>query len=175
MHATSDSFIALGVALVTVSDTRTTDTDQSGDYLSDAVAEAGHRLAGRRLVPDDIYRIRAVVSAWVADDDVQAVILTGGTGMAPRDRTPEAVRPLFDMEVAGFGELFRMVSFDEIGNSTLQSRAVAGLANETLIACLPGSTGACRTGWARILKDQLDIRHRPCNLAQLVLAEGVSE
>lgn len=171
MTESTSAFRPLSLALLTVSDTRTATTDRSGDLLVGAARQAGHRMAARDLVPDDIYRIRAVVSAWIADPGVNAVILTGGTGMSPRDRTPEAVRPLLDLEIEGFGELFRLVSRDEIGSSTLQSRALAGLANRTVVACLPGSPGACRTGWQHILLPQLDNRHRPCNLAELVLDE----
>jgi molybdenum cofactor biosynthesis protein B len=125
-------------------------------------------LADRAIVPDDIYRIRAVVSAWIADPGVRVVLITGGTGLTGRDRTPEAIRPLLDKETTGFGELFRMLSWDEIGASTLQSRALGGLANATFIFCLPGSTGACRTGWDQILQAQLDARTRPCNLVELL-------
>ncbi|MCB1693875.1 MAG: molybdenum cofactor biosynthesis protein B [Pseudomonadales bacterium] len=159
---------ALNIAVVTVSDTRTLETDTSGKYLADALTEAGHVLAGRQVVIDDVYRMRAVVSALVADDTVEVVLMTGGTGFTHRDSTPEAMKPLFDVEIDGFGELFRQLSFEEIGTSTIQSRAIAGMANETLIFCLPGSTGACRTGWTRILKDQLDINYRPCNFAELI-------
>lgn len=171
MSDSSVEFRPLSLAILTVSDTRTAATDRSGDVLADAAANAGHIIAARDLVPDDVYRIRAIVSAWVAEPDVNAVIVTGGTGMSPRDRTPEAVRALFDVEIEGFGELFRLVSRDEVGSSTLQSRALAGMANRTLIACLPGSPGACRSGWRHILLPQLDNRHRPCNLADLVLDE----
>mgnify|MGYP000533567943 FL=1 len=155
--------IPLNIAILTVSDTRTLDEDTSGKYLADSLIEAGHTLAERALTTDDIYQIRAMVSKWIADPNVHAVITTGGTGFYIRDSMPEAVSPLFDKEVQGFGEMFRALSRDEIGMSTLQSRAVAGMANNTAIFCLPGSTGACRTGWEGILKDQLDNRTRPCN------------
>ncbi|OSX82072.1 molybdenum cofactor biosynthesis protein B, partial [Serratia marcescens] len=132
-------------------------------YLQEAVQEAGHQVVDRAIVKDDIYQIRARVSAWIADDNVQAVLITGGTGFTARDNTPEALLPLFDREVEGFGELFRMVSYEEIGTATIQSRALAGLANRTVIFAMPGSTRACRTAWERIIEEQLDARHRPCN------------
>lgn len=157
-------FLPLPIAVLTVSDTRGPENDTSGDFLANALQAAGHVLADRRLVKDDIYAIRAVVSAWIADAGVAAVLITGGTGFSGRDSTPEAVSVLFDKTIDGFGELFRRLSLDEIGTSTLQSRAVAGLANRTLVCCLPGSTGACRTGWEGILAQQLDNRTRPCNL-----------
>ncbi len=153
----------LRIAVLTVSDTRTPDNDTSGDYLVGALQAAGHTLADRRIVIDDIYRLRAVVSAWIADPDIDAIISTGGTGFSGRDSTPEALAPLFDKAIDGFGELFRHFSLEEIGTSTVQSRALAGLANDTAIFCLPGSTGACRTGWERILQSQLDSGYRPCN------------
>lgn len=166
MAHTSGDFSALNIAVLTVSDTRTQDTDTSGQVLVDSAAEAGHRVMDRQLQPDDIYRIRAVVSAWIARPDVQVILITGGTGFTGRDSTPEAVAPLLDKTVDGFGELFRHVSWEEIGTSTLQSRALAGLANRTLVVCMPGSTGACRTAWNRILREQLDSRTRPCNFVQ---------
>ena len=161
-------FLPLSIAVLTVSDTRAEADDVSGQTLVDRLLAAGHYLAGRAMAPDDIYQIRAVVSAWIADAAVQIVLITGGTGVTGRDRTPEAIRPLLDREIDGFGELFRMVSWEEIGTSTLQSRALGGLANATFIFCLPGSTGACRTGWDRILQPQLDARTRPCNLIELL-------
>jgi len=160
--------VALGVAVLTVSDTRSSADDSSGDYLAGAALEAGHQLRDRDLVPDDIYRIRAVLSQWIADPGVQVVLITGGTGFAGRDSTPEAVAVLFDKHIEGFGELFRSLSYEEIGTSTVQSRALAGLANRTAIFCLPGSTGACRTGWSRILRDQLDSGNRPCNFVAVL-------
>lgn len=153
----------LNIAVLTVSDTRSYDNDTSGQYLVDALQQEGHKLADRALLKDDIYQIRARVSGWIADTDVQVVLITGGTGFTDRDSTPEAMKPLFDKEVEGFGEMFRQISWGEIGTSTIQSRALAGLANKTLIACLPGSTGACRTGWTQLLKPQLDARQGPCN------------
>lgn len=175
VHRSGAAFRALRIAVLTISDTRGLAEDRSGDALCQGIAESGHELVQRELVPDDVYRIRAAVSAWIADPQVQVVLCTGGTGFAARDRTPEALIVLFDQEVRGFGELFRQLSFEEIGSSTLQSRALAGFANRTLIACLPGSTGACRTAWNRILREQLDVRHRPCNLAELVLLEERDE
>jgi molybdopterin adenylyltransferase len=153
----------LGVAVLTVSDTRTEETDTSGHYLVGALQEAGHNLVDKQIVIDDIYRIRAVLSQWIADPAVQAVLITGGTGFSGRDSTPEAVSVLFDKQVDGFGELFRALSFEEIGTSTIQSRALAGLANNTIIFCVPGSTNACRTGWEKIIRSQLDSTYRPCN------------
>ncbi len=154
---------ALGVAVLTVSDTRTPETDTSGDFLVNAAESAGHQLVERAIVKDDIYAIRAVVSQWIASPSVEAVLITGGTGFSGRDSTPEAMLPLFDKDIPGFGEVFRQVSYDEIGSSTVQSRAVAGFANRTVIFCMPGSTGACRTAWNSVLCEQLDSRHKPCN------------
>lgn len=156
-------FVPLNICVLTVSDTRNRDTDTSGQRLQDLLLEAGHQLYQRDLVTDDIYRIRAVVSQWIADAQAQVILITGGTGFAGRDSTVEAVTPLFDKTVVGFGELFRQLSYEEIGTSTIQSRATAGLANRTLIFCLPGSTGACTTAWQRIIKEQLDSRQGPCN------------
>ena len=161
-------FTPLAIAVLTVSDSRSEADDASGRTLVERLTTAGHRLAARAIVPDDIYRIRAVVSGWIADPAVNIVLITGGTGMTGRDSTPEAIRPWLDKEIDGFGELFRMLSWEEIGASTLQSRALGGLANATFIFCLPGSTGACRTGWDRILQVQLDARTRPCNLVDLL-------
>ena len=160
--------VALAIAVLTISDTRGPSEDTSGDLLVERLADAGHRLAERRIVRDDKYVIRAVVSAWVADADVQVVLTTGGTGFTGRDSTPEALLPLFDKTIDGFGELFRQVSCRDIGSSTIQSRAVGGLAGGTLIFAMPGSTGACRTAWDEILRNQLDVRHRPCNFAELL-------
>ena len=160
-------FIPLRLCVLTVSDSRTLAEDSSGDYLAQSLSEAGHRLAERRLLPDDRYRLRAAVSQWIADPEIDGVLVTGGTGFTGRDSTPEALLPLLDKEMPGFGELFRSLSFEEIGTSTLQSRAFAGLANATFVFCLPGSTSACRTAWEKILRAQLDARTRPCNLATL--------
>jgi len=154
---------SLAIAILTVSDTRTLDTDTSGQYLVEAVTEAGHAIADRQLVIDDIYQQRAIVSAWIADPAVEAILVTGGTGFTGRDSTPEALSVLFDKTVDGFGELFRYLSFQEIGTSTIQSRALAGFANRTVIFCLPGSTGACKTAWQGIIRSQLDASFKPCN------------
>lgn len=157
------TFTALNIAVLTVSDSRTLAQDTSGQYLADELVAAGHNLADRQLITDDIYNIRAVISGWIADPNVHAVMTTGGTGFFIRDSMPEAVSVLFDKEVPGFGEMFRLISKDEIGMSTIQSRAIAGMANNTVIFCLPGSSGACRTGWTQIIKDQLSSLTRPCN------------
>ena len=159
----STKFIPLNIAVLTVSDTRTVDTDTSGGYLAEQVTLAGHHLSAHEIVIDDVYLMRAIVSTWVADDNIHVIITTGGTGFTGRDSTPEALIPLFDKQIDGFGELFRQLSYDDIGTSTVQSRCVGGMANKTVIFCLPGSTGACRMGWDGILKEQLDSRHRPCN------------
>lgn len=163
----SDEFIPLNLCVLTVSDTRTTDNDSSGDFLADALVEAGHRLHARAVLPDNRYQLRAQVSAWIADEAVDGILVTGGTGFTGRDSTPEALLPLFDKEMPGFGEMFRQLSHAEIGTSTLQSRAFAGLANGTFVFALPGSTSACATGWDKLIRAQLDARTRPCNLATL--------
>jgi molybdenum cofactor biosynthesis protein B len=162
-HPANNPFQALRIAVLTVSDTRSLASDTSGRVLVDALQAAGHALHEHALVADDIWQIRARLSAWIADAQVQVVLLTGGTGFSPRDNTPQAVLPLLDRLVDGFGELFRHISLTEIGTSTLQSRALAGLSNGTLVCCVPGSPGACRTAWNGILKEQLDSRTRPCN------------
>lgn len=162
------SFMPLNIAVLTVSDSRTLDTDVSGQVLVDRLVESGHRLADRQIVPDDIYKIRAIVSGWIADAEVHVVLITGGTGLTGRDGTPEAVSVLFDKALDGFGEVFRAVSYEEIKTSTIQSRAVAGVANGTFLFCLPGSSNACRTGWDKLIREQLDCRTRPCNLVQLI-------
>ena len=156
---------SLSIAVLTVSDTRTRENDTSGDYLVEALEEAGHRTGDRAIVRDDIYQIRAVLSALIADEGINAVLMTGGTGFSGRDSTPEAVQPLFDKAIDGFGEVFRALSYEEIGSSTVQSRALAGFANSTVIFCMPGSTGACKTGWNGLISQQLDSSHRPCNFA----------
>ncbi|HXH02857.1 MAG TPA: molybdenum cofactor biosynthesis protein B [Candidatus Competibacteraceae bacterium] len=161
-------FVPLNIAVLTVSDTRTEADDISGRVLVEQLTAAGHRLAEKCIVRDDIYQIRAVVSRWIADERVQVVLTTGGTGVTGRDSTPEAVAVLLDKQIEGFGELFRWLSWEEIRTSTVQSRAIAGVANGTYIFCLPGSSGACRTAWNRIIQDQLDYRHRPCNLVELL-------
>lgn len=161
-------FIGLNIAVLTVSDTRTLSDDTSGQLLADRLCAAGHRLAERCIVADDIYQIRATVSRWIADDSINAILTTGGTGLTGRDGTPEAVQVLLDKEIQGFGELFRMLSWEEIKTSTIQSRALGGVANGTYVFCLPGSSGACRTAWDRIIKDQLDYRNQPCNFVELM-------
>lgn len=161
-------FQPVNIAILTISDSRNFDNDVSGKVLEDKATADGHNVIDRQIVPDDIYQIRAIVSKWIADPQVNAVVTTGGTGMTGRDGTPEAVKVLFDKEIEGFGELFRSLSYQVIKTSTIQSRAVAGVANATFIFCLPGSSGACRTGWDEILHDQLDIRHKPCNFVELM-------
>jgi molybdenum cofactor biosynthesis protein B len=158
----------LNIAVLTVSDTRDLTTDKSGGYLVEQVEQDGHKLIARDIVIDDIYRIRATLSQWIADEMINAVIITGGTGFYGRDSTPEAVEPLLDKSMPGFGELFRSVSYEEIGSSTIQSRAMGGMANKTVIFCLPGSTGACRTAWTKIISSQLDGQFRPCNFVKLL-------
>jgi molybdenum cofactor biosynthesis protein B len=161
-------FIPLNIAILTVSDTRTEDNDISGKLLVQRLTEAGHKLAEKAIVRDDVYRIRATVSRWIADDDVNVIISTGGTGVTGRDGTPEAIKPLLDKEIEGFGEVFRAVSYEQIKTSTLQSRALAGSVNGTYIFCVPGSSGACRTAWDQVIAPQLDYRTRPCNLVELM-------
>lgn len=161
-------FKPLNIAVLVISDSRTEKTDKSGKLLVRRLEQAGHRLHETAIVPDDISRIRTTVSRWCADSDVDAVLATGGTGVTGRDGTPEAVSVLFDKEIEGFGELFRYLSYQEIGTSSLQSRALAGVANGTYIFCLPGSSGACATGWDNIISHQLDYRTRPCNLVELM-------
>lgn len=165
MTKTTDSQAkqALNIAVLTVSDTRTVETDTSGAFLAQALTADGHNLLEHKIVKDDKYLLRAVVSQWIASDKVQVVICTGGTGFTARDTTPEALGVLFDKQVEGFGELFRHLSLSDIGTSTVQSRAVAGMANGTAIFCLPGSTGACKTAWNGILQQQLSSTHKPCN------------
>jgi molybdenum cofactor biosynthesis protein B len=160
-------FVPLGLCLLTVSDTRTAADDTSGDYLAGAIAGAGHRLVERALLRDDKYALRAVVSRWIADAAVDGILVTGGTGFTGRDSTPEALEPLLDKHMPGFGETFRALSYAEIGTSTMQSRAFAGLAIATFLFCVPGSTSACRTAWEQLIRAQLDARTRPCNLAGL--------
>ncbi len=161
-------FIPLRVAVITISDSRTAENDKSGDYLADALAAEGHHLAHRAIVRDDRYALRAAFSALIADPDVDIVLSTGSTGLTGRDIAPEALTPLFDKEIEGFGELFRAASVTDIGAATIQSRAFAGLANATVIFCMPGSPGACRTAWEEVIRPQLDARTRPCNLANLM-------
>ena len=166
--ANSRDFIPLNIAVLVVSDTRTEQDDVSGKVLVDRLLEAGHRLAEKKIVQDDIYQIRAVISGWIADAEINVVLTTGGTGVTGRDGTPEAVQPLLDKILDGFGEVFRMISYQTIKTSTIQSRAIAGVANATYVFCIPGSSGACRTAWDDLIKEQLDYRTRPCNLVQLI-------
>ena len=165
--STGADFIPLSLCVLTVSDSRTLAQDASGDWLAAALADAGHRLHDRALLPDDRYQLRAQVSQWIADEGVDGILVNGGTGFTGRDSTPEALLPLLDKEMPGFGEMFRAISVEEIGTSSLQSRAFAGLANGTFLFALPGSTSACRTAWERIIRAQLDARTKPCNLATL--------
>lgn len=168
---TTSELKPLNIALLTVSDTRGPAEDSSGQFLENSIVEAGHRLVARRILPDDVYLVRALMSAWIADPEINVALITGGTGFHERDSTPEAVGPLLDKTIDGFGEEFRRLSASEIGTSTIQSRAFGGLANHTVIFCLPGSTGACRTGWNGILNTQLDSRHGPCNFSALTLGK----
>jgi len=161
-------FLPINIAVLTVSDSRDESTDKSGRLLVERVARAGHRLAEKAIVPDDVYQIRAVVSHWIADPRVNVIITTGGTGVTGRDGTPEAVAPLLDKLLDGFGEMFRSISYDDIKTSTLQSRALAGVANGTYVFCVPGSSGACATAWDALIAAQLDSRTRPCNLVELM-------
>ncbi len=163
MSQVSAEFIAARVAILTISSRRGEEDDTSGHYLRDAAQEMGHHVVAKAIVKENRYAIRAQVSAWIADDDVQVVLINGGTGLTDADQAPEALLPLFDREIEGFGEVFRMLSFEEIGTSTLQSRALAGIANHTLIFAMPGSTKACRTAWENIIAPQIDARTRPCN------------
>jgi len=156
---------SLVCAVLTISDTRTAGNDTSGNLLAENIAHAGHQCRKREIVKDDVYQIRRVLSDWIADESIQVVLTTGGTGFSHRDSTPEAVAPLLDKEIPGFGEIFRQISYAEIGSSTVQSRALAGFANGTLIFCLPGSNHACQTAWDHIIREQLDAEHRPCNFA----------
>ncbi len=160
--------IPLSICVLTASDTRGEDEDKSGKLLVKRLAEAGHHCHEKIIVPDDIYKIRAVVARWIADEEVNVVITTGGTGVTGRDGTPEAVSVLFDKQLDGFGELFRNISVEDIGTSSLQSRALAGVANGTYVFTLPGSSNACATAWDKIIQHQLDFRTRPCNLAELI-------
>lgn len=165
---TQRSFIPLKIAVLTVSDTRSEENDTSGQTLEARLTHAGHILAEKCILPDDIYQIRAQVSVWIANPEIQVVLSTGGTGLTGRDGTPEAISVLFDKTIDGFGEVFRAISWREIKTSTLQSRAIAGVANGTYIFCLPGSSGACRTAWDQLIQEQLDFRTRPCNLVELM-------
>ncbi len=164
----TDSLLSLHIAVLTVSDSRQRAEDSSGTALVELLEAAGHRLAARELVRDDRYAIRAVISRWIADGDIDCILTTGGTGITGRDGTPEAIAPLLDKEISGFGELFRYLSYEEIGTSSLQSRALSGVANGTFVFVLPGSQNACTTAWNRIIEAQLDARTRPCNLTMLM-------
>ncbi|MDF1829243.1 molybdenum cofactor biosynthesis protein B [Cycloclasticus pugetii] len=168
MPTNSRQFIPLNIAIMVVSDSRTEENDTSGKTLVDRLIDAGHQCAEKVIVIDDIYQIRAKISAWIADPAINAIITTGGTGVTGRDGTPEAVKPLLDKELTGFGEVFRTLSYDEIGTSTMQSRAIAGVANGHYIFCVPGSSGACRTAWDKLISAQLDYRTRPCNLVEVM-------
>lgn len=167
-HHAKTAFVSLRIAVMTVSDSRTEENDTSGKTLVEKLTAAGHQLAEKRIVADDVYQMRAVVSAWIADPEIHVVITTGGTGLTGRDSTPEALQPLYDKHIEGFGELFRHLSYAEIGTSTIQSRAIAGIANGTVLFSLPGSSGACRTGWEQIIVHQLDGNYRPCNLIEIM-------
>ncbi len=162
------TFLPLNIAVLVISDTRTEADDVSGKVLVEKLQETGHKLAEKIIVPDDIYAIRAAVSNWIASNNINVILTSGGTGVTGRDGTPEAIAPLLDKVLDGFGETFRMISWQDIKTSTIQSRAIAGVANGTYIFCLPGSSGACRTAWDEIIKEQLDYRTRPCNLVQLM-------
>lgn len=163
MSQASDTFMPVRVAVMTISSRRGEEDDTSGHYLRDEAIAAGHQVVDKAIIKENRYAIRAQVSAWIARDDVQVVLINGGTGLTAGDQAPEALLPLFDREIEGFGEVFRMLSFEEIGTATLQSRAIAGMANNTLIFAMPGSTKACRTAWEHIIAPQLDARTRPCN------------
>jgi molybdenum cofactor biosynthesis protein B len=162
------TFVSLNIAILVASDTRTEDNDISGKVLAERAISAGHRVVAKQIVPDNIYQIRKAVSFWIADDSIQIILTTGGTGVTGRDGTPEAIKPLLDKTLEGFGEIFRMLSYQDIKTSTIQSRAIAGVANGTYIFCLPGSANACRTAWDLLIKDQLDYRSKPCNLVELM-------
>ncbi len=168
MPQTDKQFISLNIAVLTVSDTRTEADDTSGKTLVERLEKSGHKLHCKEIVVDNIYQIRATLSRWIADNKVNVIISTGGTGVTGRDGTPEAIEPLLDKTLSGFGEVFRMLSYQEIKTSTIQSRAVAGVANATYIFCLPGSSGACRTAWDSLISEQLDFSTKPCNLVQLM-------
>jgi len=158
-----DAFVPLNIAVLTVSDTREEHNDTSGQALVERLQAAGHKLAAKEISKDDVYQLRAIVSKWIADENVQVILTTGGTGFTARDNTPEALLPLFDKNIEGFGEVFRTISLEEIGTSTIQSRAFGGMANRTVILSVPGSTNACKTAWDNLIVEQLDASHRPCN------------
>ena len=164
----SKPFVPLGIAVLTVSDTRSTGDDKSGATLAERIAKAGHKVAARAIVRDDVKEIRAQMRAWIADPGIDVIISTGGTGFTGRDVTPEAVEPLFEKKMEGFATLFLMVSYGKIGTSAIQTRATAGVAGATYIFCLPGSPGACKDAWDDILVHQLDYRYRPCNFVEIM-------
>lgn len=172
--SSASEFVPLTMAVLSISDTRTLANDTSGQWLADHLETEGHQLVDRKLVTDDRFQIRSVVSQWIADPGISVILTTGGTGFAGRDSTPEAIAPLLEKTVEGFGELFRQVSYEEIGSSTIQSRALGGLSNHTLVFCLPGSTNACATGWNKILREQLDARFKPCNFVKLLQSKSES-
>ena len=169
---TSKSFVPLKIVVITISDSRTEKNDKSGQFLTNAVQTAGHELFAKKIISDDIEKIVAMLRTYILEPAVEVIICTGGTGLTTRDVTPEAFQQVIEKEIPGFGELFRYLSFQKIGTSTIQSRATAGTANQTLLFALPGSTGACKDAWEGILKWQLDIRHRPCNFAEILPRMG---
>ena len=164
----NNEFKAINISILTISDSRGIEQDDSGEYLVSALKEQGHFLNDRKICKDNLYEIRAIISQWILDENVQGIITTGGTGITGKDGTPEAILPLLDKTIDGFGEMFRSLSYQNIKTSTLQSRAFAGVANGTFIFCLPGSPGACKDGWNFLIKDQLDSRTKPCNLVELM-------
>ena len=164
----NNEFKAINISVLTISDSRTIEQDDSGEYLASAIKEQGHVLSDRKICKDNLYESRAIISQWILDDNVHGIITTGGTGITGKDGTPEAILPLLDKTIDGFGEMFRSLSYQNIKTSTLQSRAFAGVANGTFIFCLPGSPGACKDGWNFLIKDQLDNRTKPCNLVELM-------
>lgn len=170
MSHDNSEHIPLNLAVLTISDTRTEETDTSGKLLKDKAIADGHYVVAKKIVKDDVYQMRAVFSQWIADPDIHVIVSTGGTGITGRDSTPEAITPLIEKEIEGFGEIFRQLSIADVGISSMQSRAIGGLTNQTLIFCLPGSSGACRTGWDKILHEQLDSRTKPCNFATMFRA-----
>ena len=165
---TNNDFKAINISVLTISDTRSIEQDDSGEYLVSALKEQGHFLSDRKICKDNLYEIRAIISQWILDEKIHGIITTGGTGITGKDGTPEAILPLLDKTIDGFGEMFRSLSYQNIKTSTLQSRAFAGVANGTFIFCLPGSPGACKDGWNFLIKDQLDSRTKPCNLVELM-------
>ena len=165
---TSLEFVPINIAIITISDSRTKENDTSGDTLEKCIIDAGHQMIKRTIIPDDVSKIKDTLNAMSKEKDIDCIITTGGTGLTGRDTTPEAVKEIANKHIDGFGELFRQVSFEKIGTSAIQSRAVAALINSTYVFCLPGSTGACKDGWDEILQYQLDIRHKPCNFVEIM-------